>query len=99
MSGRTGMAGLFNVNRSVTGLGSGGRHFRLPTLNSFPKLDQRVTPPAAAGLLAAGSLPEMISDLIDGSAVDAVENVRRDRSGRPGLVGRGGPTGWCESRP
>ena len=55
--------------------------------------------PAAAGLLAAGSLPEMISDLIDESAVDAVENVRRDRSGRSGLVGRGGPAGWCESRP
>ena len=38
---RNGMAGLFNVNGSVTGLTSGARQFRLPTLYPFPKLDQR----------------------------------------------------------
>ncbi len=79
---RNGIAGLFNVNRSVTGLGSGARQFRLPTLNQFPKLEQRGVRPAAGGTLAAGSLPEMVSDLIDESTVYAVENVRRDSSGR-----------------
>ena len=79
---RNGIAGLFNVNRSVTGLGSGVRQFRLPTLNPFPKLDHQATRPAAGGMLAAGSLPEMVSDLIDESAVYAVENVKRERFGR-----------------
>ena len=79
---RTGIAGLFNVNRSVTGLGSGVRQFRLPTLNPFPKLEQRGVRPAAGGTVVAGSLPEMVSDLIDESTVYAVENVRRDSGGR-----------------
>ena len=99
MIGRNGMAGLFNVNRSVTGLGSGVRQFRLPTLNPFPKFEQCVSPPAAGGTVVAGSLPEMVSDLIDESAVYAVENVRRERAGRLGLGGRVWDAGLRESRP
>ena len=96
---RTGIAGLFSVNRSVTGLDSGARLFRLPTSNSFPKLDQRVAPPVAEGARAAGSLPEMISDLIDESTVYAVENVKREHLKPPGLVGRTWGLGLREARP
>ena len=96
---RTGIAGLFSVNRSVTGLDSGARLFRLPTSNSFPKLDQRVASPVAEGARAAGSLPEMISDLIDESTVYAVANVRREPYRMPGLVSRVWDAGRREARP
>jgi len=99
MIGRNGIAGLFNVNRSVTGLGSEVRQFRLPTLNSFPKLDRRASRPATGGMPATGSLPEMVSDLIDESAVYAVENVKREHSKSPGLVGRVWDAGRREARP
>ena len=96
---RNGIAGLFNVNRSVTGLASGGRQFRLPTMNPFPKLDQRGTAPADGAALATGNLPEMISDLIDGSTVYAVANVKRDHTRMPGLVERVWSAGRREARP
>ena len=96
---RDGIAGLFNINRSVTSLGSGARLFRLPSLNPFPKMDSRTARPAAGGTLAAGLLPEMVSDLIDESTVYAVENVKRDRPRTSGLDGRGWDTGRREARP
>ena len=96
---RNGMAGLFNVNRSVTGPASGARQFRLPTMSPFPKLDQRGTAPVAGAALAAGHLPEMISDLIDESTVYAVANVRRDHTRMPGLVERVWSAGRREARP
>jgi len=96
--GRNGIAGLFNVNRSVTGLGSGVRQWRLPTLNPFPKLDHRATRPADGGMVA-GSLPEMVSDLIDEATMYAVANVKRDHAGRSGLVGRVWDAGRRESQP
>ena len=95
---RTGIAGLFSVNRSVTGLDSGARLMRLPTSSSFPKLDQRVSPPVAEGARLAGSLPEMISDLIDESTVYAVANVKREPNRMPGLVGRVWDAGRREAR-
>ncbi|MEI8316287.1 MAG: hypothetical protein WCG79_12670 [Verrucomicrobiota bacterium] len=70
------------MNRSVTNLSNEVRHFRMPSLNLFPKLEQPVSRRIAGGMLAAGSLPEMVSDLIDESAVYAVENVKRERCGR-----------------
>ena len=82
---RNGIAGVFNVNRSVTGLVGVARQLRLPSQQTFPRLDARVIRPVAVqagGVLAAGSLPEMVSDLIDESAVYAVENVKRERFGR-----------------
>ena len=79
---RDGIAGLFNVSRSVTSLGGETRHFRMPGLNPFPRLERRAARLTAGGTLAAGSLPEMVSDLIDESAVYAVENVKRERFGR-----------------
>jgi len=79
---RDGIAGLFNVNRSVTSLGSEARQFRMPNLNPFPRLEPPASRVIAGGTLAAGSLPEMVSDLIDESAVYAVENVKRERFGR-----------------
>jgi len=91
---RDGIAGLFNVNRSVTSLGSAARHFQTSIINPFPKLDQRVIRQSAGkaipagGTLAAGNLPEMVSDLLDESAVYAVENVKRERAGMHGLAGR-----------
>ena len=39
---RQDIAGLFSVNGSVTSLGSGSRPMRLPTMNQFPKLNQRI---------------------------------------------------------
>ena len=96
---RNGMAGLFNVNGSVTGLTSGARQFRLPTMNPFPKLDQRGIAPADGAALAMGHLPEMISDLIDESTVYAVANVKREPNRMPGLVGRVWDAGRREARP
>ena len=79
---RDSIAGLFKVNRSITSIGRETRHFQMPESNPFPRLDQRVPRPVDREMLAAGSLPEMVSDLIDESTVYAVENVRRDSSGR-----------------
>ena len=96
---RNGIAGLFNVNRSVTGLASGGRQFQLPMSNPFPKLDSRTPAPMDAAALATGQLPEMISDLIDESTVYAVANVKRDHTRMPGLVERVWSAGRREARP
>ena len=99
MIGRNGIAGLFSVNRSVTDLVSSGRRFQLPTLNFIPKLDPGATRLVAGGAVAAGSLPEMVSDLLDESTVYAVANVRRDHTRLPGLVGRVWDAGRREARP
>ena len=76
---RDGMAGLFSVNRSVTSLANESRQLRLPTMNQFPKLNQRISRPAVM-CMPAGTLPEMTTDVIDVAAGCAVENVKRDRS-------------------
>ncbi|MEI8063024.1 MAG: hypothetical protein WCH84_03065 [Verrucomicrobiota bacterium] len=70
------------MNRSVTNLSNESRHFRMPNLNPFPRLEPLASRVLVGGTLAAGSLPEMVSDLIDESAVYAVENVKRERFGR-----------------
>ena len=82
--GRDGMAGLFNVNRSVTNVGGEARQFRLPTTSQFPKLDQRIVRQSAAArpVVLDGEvrmLPEMASDILGVDAGYAVENVKRDR--------------------
>jgi hypothetical protein len=84
---RKDMAGLFNVNRSVTSLGGESRPLRLPTMSQFPKLNQKGLRTAAisahdgvaviGGL--TGSLPEMTTDVLDLAADYAVENVKRDQ--------------------
>ncbi|MCG3147615.1 MAG: hypothetical protein PCFJNLEI_01055 [Verrucomicrobiae bacterium] len=100
--GREAIAGLFNVNRSVTNVGGEARQMRLPTMSPFPKLDQRVLrrPVQTGGSVMlsseSGALPEMTSDILGVDAGYAVENVKRDRLGaRPApkvglahLVGR-----------
>ena len=84
--GRDGIAGLFNVNRSVTNFGGEARQMRLPTMSQFPKLDQRVirSPMRTSGAVVlsgeTGLLPEMASDVLGVDAGYAVENVKRDRS-------------------
>lgn len=88
---RNGIAGLFNVNRSVTNVGDEARQFRLPTMQSIPSLDQHSVRrnPAIQPLQAhesvvlggrADVLPEMTSDVIGVDAGYAIENVRRDRN-------------------
>ena len=72
------MAGLFNVNRSITSLASASRPLRLPTVHPFPKLNQRISRPAMI-CPPAGVLPEMTTDVIDVAAGYAVQNVKRDR--------------------
>jgi hypothetical protein len=84
---RKDIVGLFRVNRSVTNLGAESRPMQLPTMNPFPRLDQRITRTAPictrdgvaiiGGL--AGALPEMTTDVLDVAAGYAVENVKRDR--------------------
>jgi hypothetical protein len=44
-----GIMGFLNVNRSLTNLGDESRRFRLPTMNPFPKLDQRIVRSADGG--------------------------------------------------
>ncbi len=92
---RDGIAELFNVNRSVTRIGERVRSYQLPALNPLPKLAAAT----AGATVPAGQLPEMVSDLIDESAVYAVENVKRERARTPGLVERVWNTGPRESRP
>jgi hypothetical protein len=91
-----GIMSFLSLNRSLTNLGDESRHFRLPRMNPFPKLDGRVvretctmTQRSASQHVArgaviiggqVGSLPEMASDVIDASANYAAENVKRDRS-------------------
>jgi len=88
--GRDGIAGLFNVNRSVTNFGGESRQMRLPTMSQFPKLDHRIVrqqasvqPVRASGAVVLsgdnGLLPEMASDVLGVDAGYAVENVKRDR--------------------
>ena len=76
---RQDIAGLFSVNGSVTSLGGGSRPMRLPTMNQFPKLNQRIISQPAMIDGPMGKLPEMTTDVIDVAAGYAVENVRRDR--------------------
>ena len=76
---RQDIAGLFSVSGSVTSLGSGSRPMRLPTMNQFPKLNQRIVSQLAMIDGPVGKLPEMTTDVIDVAAGYAVENVRRDR--------------------
>lgn len=78
---RNDMAGLFNVNRSVTSLAAESRQLRLPAMHSFSKLRQNFSRPVTM-CVAAGVLPEMTTDVIDVAAGYAVENVKRDRSER-----------------
>jgi hypothetical protein len=91
---RNGMAGLFNVNRSVLNVGEESRQFRLPTMNVFPKLDQTAVRHSAAAqplrahesvVLGARSelLPEMTTDVLGMDTGYAIENVRRDKTARP----------------
>ena len=72
-------------------MGGESRHFRLPRMNSFPKLDGRQVRQAAGAARAAtrggviiegqaGSLPEMAADVIDPGVGYATQNVKRDRS-------------------
>ena len=91
-----GIMSFLSLNRSLTNLGDESRHFRLPRMNPFPKLDGRVvrqtcamterstSQHAARGAVIiggqVGSLPEMATDVIDPSANYAAENVKRDRS-------------------
>ena len=102
MSG--GMAGLMNVNGSVTGARDESRAIQLPRSNQFLKLDgeaarqvmtTNATPMrsvrSGATLLACGggALPEMATDVIDLAANYAVENVKRDRPGGQRVAGVG----------
>ena len=39
------MTNFLSLNRSLTNLGGESRHFRLPKMNPFPKLDNRIIRP------------------------------------------------------
>lgn len=94
---RKDMAGLFNVNRSVTSLGGESRPMQLPTRSQFPKLNQKGFRTAAistrdgvaviGGL--AGALPEMTTDVLDLAAGYAIENVKRDQNKPQSSMGFG----------
>jgi len=43
------MTNFLSLNRSLTNLGGGSRHFRLPKMNPFPKLDNRIIRPTHVG--------------------------------------------------
>jgi len=104
MSGE-GIMSFLSLNRSLTNLGDESRHFRLPRMNPFPRLDGRVVRQTCAmaersvsqrvarGAVIVGgtlgSLPEMASDVIDVNANYAAENVKRDRSGARLWLGAG----------
>jgi hypothetical protein len=91
-----GTNGFLSLNRSLTNLGDESRRFRLPRMNSFPKLDGRQVrqassaarraeslAPSRGGFIIegqAGSLPEMAADVIDPGVGYATQNVKRDRS-------------------
>ena len=51
-----GIMNFLSLNRSLTNMGDESRHFRLPRMNPFPKLDGRIVrehPPCAALRVAA----------------------------------------------
>ncbi len=89
---RKDIAGLFNVNGSLTNPDGGARQLQLPAVNPFPKLTRAkvhsssgIAAPATArtGALLIDtrtvSLPEMTTDVLDVAAGFAVENVKRER--------------------
>jgi hypothetical protein len=90
--GRDGLANFLSVNGSLMSLDGPARPLRLPRTSPFPKLDGRMIrsahgagrPAAQRGaviMVAGGSLPEVATDVIDGAAQYAVENVKRGRAG------------------
>lgn len=46
---RDSMTSFLSLNQSLTNLDGGTRHFRLPKMNPFPKLDARIVRPTPGG--------------------------------------------------
>ena len=104
-----GIASFLSVNRTVTNLGGGFRHLRLPQMNPFPKLDRQTLPANERGAVVAhprtrdgamiiqggaNTLLEVTTDVANPTRGCAVENVKRGSAANAGRRSWAQLLGW-----